>query len=102
MGPIKFGTDITGDHQIVNPKAIFPSETEAIYASYPFSGMSKGLDFAAIWYHNGIELAREETEWQFGDKATSFSFIRPRGPGLYKLELYVNDTVVATKLFEIR
>jgi hypothetical protein len=102
MGPIKFGTDITDELQIVNSNTVFPAETEAIYASYPFSGMSKGLDFAAIWYHNGTELAREETEWQFGDRATSFSFIRPRGPGLYKLELYVNDTVVATKLFEIR
>ena len=102
MGPIQFGLDVTGDLQIINPGTVFSPEVETVYAVYPFSGMSKGLDFAAVWYYQGVEFAREEMSWPFGDRANSYSFIHPRGPGLYKLELYVNDTVVATKLFEIR
>jgi hypothetical protein len=80
---------------------MFPDGTATVYASYPFSGMSKGLEFSVVWYKNGVELIRDETEWQFGDKAYSYTFITPRGPGLYKLELYINDTVAATKLFEV-
>ena len=102
MGPIQFGAEVTDDLEIVNPGTVFSPDVKTVYAVYPFSGMSKGLDFAVVWYHQGVELAREEFKWPFGDKAYSYSFITPRGPGLYKLELYVNDTVVATKLFEIR
>jgi hypothetical protein len=102
MGPIEFGLDVTDDLKIINPGTVFSPTVETVYAVYPFSGMSKGLKFAVVWYYQGVELAREEIEWPFGDRASSYSFIHPRGPGLYKLELYVNDTVVATKLFEVR
>jgi hypothetical protein len=102
MGPIQFGTEVTDDMELINPGTIFPANVGTIYAVYPFSGIEKGLNFAVVWYQNGVELAREETEWQFGETGDSFSFIVPRGPGLYKLELYINDSVVATKLFEVR
>jgi hypothetical protein len=64
--------------------------------------MQKGVNFTAVWYKNGVEVAREETTWQYGERASSFSFLVPRGEGLYKLELYVNDTVMASDLFEVR
>lgn len=102
MGPIQFGPDVTDDVQVINPGTVLPADIETVYAVYPFSGMEKGLNFGAVWYRNGVELGREETEWQFGESGNSFSFVIPRGTGLYKLELYVNDTVVATKIFEIR
>ncbi|MEW5956472.1 MAG: hypothetical protein AB1801_02025 [Chloroflexota bacterium] len=102
MGPIRFGAGMTDDLQLIDPGDVFPAGIEAVYAVYPFKGMEKGLNFSVVWYRNGVELIREDSEWQYGDAANSFSFIVPRGPGLYKLELHVNDTVVATKLFEIR
>ena len=102
MGPIQFGTEVTDDFEIVNPTTSFPDGTATVYAGYPFRGMSKGLGFTVVWYKNGVELIRDESVWQFGDRANSYTFITPRGPGLYKLELYVNDSVVATKLFEVQ
>jgi hypothetical protein len=102
FGPIQFGTEVTDDFQIVNPATTFRDGTATIYAAYPFRGMSKGLEFTVVWYKNGEELIRDETVWQFGDRANSYTFMTPRGPGLYKLELYVNDSVVATKLLEVQ
>lgn len=102
MGPIQFATDITPDIEPVNPDDVFPEDTEAIYAVYPYSGMKKGLDFTAVWYKNGVELVRDEEEWQFGDEFRSYRYLIPAGEGLYKLELYVNDSILATGLFEIR
>jgi len=102
VGPIVFASEITDDLDPVDPGTTFPDGVEQIYAIFPFEGMSRGLDYAAIWYQNGKELAREEGKWPWGTRAKSFTFIVPHGEGLYKLDLYINDTVVATKIFEIR
>ena len=102
VGPIIFASKITNDLDAVDAGDQFPDGLEKIYAIFPFSGMSKGLDYAAIWYKNGAEVAREEGKWPWGNRAKSFTFIVPRGEGLYKLDLHINDTIVATKIFEIR
>jgi hypothetical protein len=102
MGPIQFAEDITPDIEAINPGNLFRNGIAAIYAVYPFSGMPKDVDFTAIWYQNGVEVDRNEEKWPHGSKARGFSFLVPRGTGLYKLELWVNDTVVATSLFEVR
>ncbi len=102
MGPIQFASDITPNIEAINPGDLFPQSTESVYAVYPYSGMVDGLDFAAVWYQNGVELWRDEQKWRWGDRAQFYSFLNPPGDGLYKLELYVNDSVVATGIFEIR
>jgi hypothetical protein len=102
MGPIQFAEDVTEKLEAVNPGDLFPDGIAAVYAIYPFSGIPKGVDFKTVWYKNGVEVARDEEEWQYGERARSFSFLVPRGEGLYKLELYVNDTVMASDLFEVR
>ncbi|MCB0194538.1 MAG: hypothetical protein KDJ65_21490 [Anaerolineae bacterium] len=102
IGPIKFASEMTSELEPVETSDFFANGVETIYAVFPFSGMSKGLDFTIIWYQNGEELAREEGEWEWGEQASSYTFLRTRGEGLYKLELYVNDTVVASDLFEIK
>lgn len=102
MGPIQFASDITPNIEAINPGDLFPKDTESVYAVYPYSGMVDGVDFAAVWYQNGVELWRDEQKWRWGDSAQFYSFLNPPGDGLYKLELYVNDTVVATGIFEIR
>jgi hypothetical protein len=102
MGPIQFAEDVTEKLEAVNPGEVFPDGIAAVYAIYPFRGIPKGVDFKTVWYKNGVEVARDEEEWQYGERARSFSFLVPRGEGLYKLELYVNDTVMASDLFEVR
>ncbi len=102
LGPIAFGTEITDQFEVADPADRFPAGVQRIYASYPFSNMQNGLKFTSVWYRNGVEFARDETEWSYGQRGVSYSFMTPQGPGLYKLELYVNDTIAAVKLFEIR
>jgi hypothetical protein len=102
MGPIQFAQNITPNIEAINPKTFFPQGTRAVYAVYPYRGMIDGVNFAAVWYQNGQELWRDEQVWRWGKTAQFYSYLNPPGKGLYKLELYVNDTVVATGLFEIR
>jgi hypothetical protein len=102
VGPIQFATEITSTYEPIDPATTFPVGVKSIYAVYQTSGMRKGLPFRVIWYQNGVELAREEGIWEWGTSDRSFTFLGPRGEGLYKLELYVNDSIVATSLFEIK
>lgn len=102
IGPIEFASGITRDVQAINPNRRFPASIHSIYAVYSYSGMENGLDFTAVWYRNGVEVSRGSEEWRWGVKASSYSYFNPPGEGLYKLELYINDSVLATGLFEIR
>ncbi len=102
MGPIQFAEGVTDSIQPVNPGDNFSDGTPAIYAIYPFSGIPEGVISIFVWYKNGKEIEREQVLWPWGERGRGFLFLAPRGPGLYKLELYVNDTVLATGLFEVR
>lgn len=102
MGPIQFAQDITSNIEAINPKNFFPQGTRSVYAVYPYNGMVDGINFAAVWYQNGQELWRDEQVWRWGKAAQFYSFLNPPGEGLYRLDLYVNDSIVATGLFEIR
>lgn len=102
MGPIQFATEISPQKEAINPDDTFTEGVEAVYAVFPYKGMENGVDFKVIWYQDGQELWREESEWEWGDEARFYSFITSPNEGLYKLELVVNDSVLATDLFEIR
>lgn len=102
IGPVKFGTEIDDNFEPIDPGRLFPASTTRVYAAFPFRGMEDELTVTIIWYKNGTEFSRDEIEWQYGAVGTSYRFITPEGEGLYKLELWVNDSVVATKLFELR
>lgn len=102
IGPIEFAAGITRDVKAINPNRRFPASIHSIYAVYSYSGMQNGLDFTAVWYKDGVEVSRGSEEWRWGAKASSYSYFNPPGEGLYKLELYINDSVLATGLFEIR
>lgn len=102
VGPIQFATEITENLEAIDPRDLFPSDIEAIYAVYPVSGMKRGLPIKVVWFWNGVEVANEVGQWEWPSDTRSFTYFTPKGDGLYKLELYANDTIVATKLFEIR
>jgi hypothetical protein len=102
VGPIQFAAEITPDLKPINPSNSFPKDIKEIYAVYPVSGMRKGLPIRVVWYLNGVEIASEVGQWEWSSDTRSFTFFTPKGEGLYKLNLYVNDTVVATNIFEVR
>lgn len=102
VGPIQFATAVNDNVEPVNPQESFTTDIENIYAVFPYRGMENGLDVKAVWYQNGVELLRNESEWEWGSQGRFYTWIRPPGQGEYKLEVYVNDSVLATGLFEIR
>lgn len=102
MGPISFALDITDRREAIAPSEVFTAPVDFVYGVFPYDGMQNGLTFSAIWYHNDQEFLRSEQAWEWGATDRSFVYTGLVGPGSYKLELMVNDTLVATGTFRVR
>jgi hypothetical protein len=102
LGPIEFATEISSSPiAAVNPGNTFATDVK-VFAVYPYRGMENSTTFTSVWYLNDSELARDESQWEWGWQGNSYSFFLPPGAGTYKLELYVNDTLLTSGSFVVR
>jgi hypothetical protein len=99
MGPITFSTRITDERRPVSPASTFSDSISRVYATFPYSGMQDGLNWTQVWYYNGTEYNRGEYRWDWGNADQSYIFTRLVGAGKYRLELYVNDDLLASGEF---
>jgi hypothetical protein len=102
IGPIAFTTEISDRREPISPTTIFSETVNQVYAAFPYSGMQDGLTWTQIWYFNDVEFSRGEETWGWGSADRSYVFTKPVGAGNYRLELYVNDDLVASGAFTIR
>ncbi len=102
MGPIAFATQISDGRKPVSPTSVFSDTVNRVYAAFPYSGMRNGLTWTQIWYFNDVEFSRGEEIWEWGSADRSYVFTNPVGAGDYRLELYVNDDLVASGAFVVR
>lgn len=102
LGPIAFTTQVGDRREPVNPTTVFSDTVNRVYAAFPYSGMRNGLTWTQIWYFNDAEFSRGEETWEWGSADRSYVFTKPVGAGNYRLELYVNDDLVASSAFTVR
>jgi hypothetical protein len=102
LGPIDFTLDITDDREPVTSTSVFSDTVARVYASFPYAGMTDGINWSHVWYFNGVEYNRGEEEWQWGNADRSYVFTRVVGAGEYRLELYVNDDLLASGEFLVQ
>jgi len=102
MGPIAFTTKVSARGEPISPTTVFSETVDRVYAAFPYSGMQNGLTWTQIWYFNDVEFSRGEEAWEWGSTDRSYVFTKPVGAGTYRLELYVNDDLVASDAFTIR
>lgn len=101
LGPIAFTTEFDSAEN-VQGRQRFPADVSRVFAIYPFSGMQNGSQFTTVWYYDDQELWRNSQIWQWGDEASSYTYINNSGEGPYRLELYVNDDLLASGSFEVQ
>ncbi len=75
-------------------------------ARFIYRNMREGLPWTVIWYYNGIEVARTQDLWSLQDGesgARTIQIEEPEGlpPGVWRLELYIEDKLAATSDFII-
>ncbi|MFN2110945.1 MAG: hypothetical protein ACK2UI_14925, partial [Anaerolineae bacterium] len=99
-----FSDGITNDEQPIDPATILPSGIDTVYAFFTFSGMSDGTTWSRFWYYEGEEIASREATWQEGGAGTTWLSLgsdEPLAPGVYRLELYVEDVLLAAGNFTV-
>jgi hypothetical protein len=101
MGPIAFATQITNRRDPISPTTIFSNTVSRVYATFPYTGMQNGLTWTQVWYFEDDEYSRGAENWEWGNDDRSFVFTKLVGAGDYRLELYVNEELVASGGFTV-
>ncbi len=102
MGPIAFTSRISDRREPISPTTVFSDSVNRVYATFPYSGMRNGVNWTHIWYFNGLEYDRSREAWQWGNADRSYLFTRLVGAGNYRLEIYVNDDLLASGEFQVQ
>ena len=97
---IVFGTlDQSG--ALIGNGAILPLG-EIASARFLYANMPLGLPWSAIWYFEGVEVARTVGGWADASHGAKVIRVAPDGgllPGKYRLELYIDGALSATSDF---
>ncbi|NWF71345.1 MAG: trypsin-like peptidase domain-containing protein [Chloroflexi bacterium] len=93
------------DGQIIGNGFVLPTGNIAA-ATFIYQNMSDGLAWTPIWYYQGVEVFRppETPVWTDGASgAKTISIEVPAGlqPGIYRLELYIEQRLATTADFTI-
>ena len=102
IGPIAFSAQVTARRQPISPTTVFSDTVSRIYAVFPYHGMRDGMTWSQVWYFNGIEFSRGQDTWNWGATDLSYVFTKVVGVGTYKLELYVNNTLLSSGEFAVQ
>jgi hypothetical protein len=101
MGPIAFTAEINDRREPINSTTVFSDTVSRVYAAFPYNGMRNGLTWTHVWYFNDAEFSRGEETWKWGSADRSYVFTKLVGSGEYRLELLVNDELVASGAFTV-
>src|SRR5690606_16212178 len=76
------------------------------FARFLYRSMTPGTPWTAIWYYQGEEVLREDTEWLPEDGADGTKDISVQSetgllPGSYRLELYIESRLAAVSDFTL-
>jgi hypothetical protein len=102
IGPIAFSTQVTSRRQPISPTTVFSDTVSRIYAAFPYRGMRNGMTWSQVWYFNGVEFNRGQDTWNWGVTDMSYVFTKVVGVGTYRLELYVNNTLLSSGEFAVQ
>jgi len=102
IGPIAFSTQVTSRRQPISPTTVFSDTVGRIYAVFPYRGMRDGMTWSQVWYFNGVEFNRGQDTWNWGATDLSYVFTKVVGVETYRLELYVNNTLLSSGEFAVQ
>jgi Tol biopolymer transport system component len=105
IASITFAKSATADSQPIDPGTSFEGELTEIHAVFEYSGFPPNSTWERVWYLDGAEMLRSTEPWTGADSGVFDYFInaggQPLSPGEWKLELYLNDELLASDTFTI-
>ena len=101
---LTFSEGITDDDRPTNPTHMLPSGIDRVYAFFDFAAMSDGLSWRRVWSYEGEEVASGSGTWEFGSSGSAWASLSDEDaldPGSYRLQIYVEGSLVAASNFTV-
>ena len=84
---------------------LLPSGIDAVYAYFDYDNMRDGMTWSRVWSYEGEQITQDSDTWEGGASGTSWVSISTTegalSPGSYRLELYVEQSLVAASDFTV-
>ncbi|MDY6875032.1 MAG: trypsin-like peptidase domain-containing protein [Chloroflexota bacterium] len=99
-----FSEGVTADDRPTDPTYLLPSGITEVYAFFDYAEMGAGMAWSRVWYHEGEQVATGSDTWDWGASGSAWVSItadEPLDPGTYRLEMFVEGTLVAASDFTV-
>ncbi|MBN1955382.1 MAG: trypsin-like peptidase domain-containing protein [Anaerolineae bacterium] len=99
-----FSDGVTAANQPSNPTYLLPSGITDVYAFFDYANMRDGMGWERRWYYEGENIATGADTWDEGPSGSTWAGLSadsPLDPGSYRLELYVEGTLLAAANFTV-
>lgn len=93
-----FSDQVTRDGRPINPTAMLSGERKQVFASFEFSGMQNGEEWAQAWAIDGKTALQDAAKWSDGENGRKTIVLSSRNnlpDGKYHLVLTVGKQVLA-------
>ena len=93
ISPLSFSRAIDAANKAVSPAKTFANPVGHLYASFSFDKMTKGMQWSALWYRDGVLVYAESYPWEGGSGGYGYTDWNPPAsdwqPGNYEVQLFV-------------
>ncbi len=99
-----FSEGVTDDDRPTNPAYMLPSGISEAYGFFDYENMRDGLPWSRTWYYEGEQVASGSGTWDEGTSGSTWVGLTadaPLDPGTYRLELFVEELLVAASDFTV-
>ncbi len=94
LGDISFARDVSEEYAPINSSRVFPAGSYRLYATFDYEAMADGMEWAWVWWHNGVLVDGGAQEWVYGEGGPGYVYFEPQdgfSPGDYVLQIWVNE-----------
>ncbi len=94
-----FAQDIDAQGEPVGSANLLPAGLDRIYAFFDYTALRDDLTWRRVWYYEGEPVAEGEETWSAGVSGTEWVALEsdaPLEPGVYRLELYIEQRLAVT------
>ncbi len=98
LGTLVFSTEVTTDYDAIDPGRVFGEGSYTLYATFDYSDMTDGMEWAWVWRLNGKVIDGGNELWAYGDEGPGYIYLSPEEgflEGNYTLEIWVNGELMS-------
>lgn len=106
IGSIVFALNVMNDTEPVDAASSFEAGITKVHAVFEYSNLSGDDVWERVWSLDGTEMLRSTENWG-SDRSGTFDYFLDAGddplpPGLWQLDLYLNDELLSSGSFTIQ